>query len=281
MRKQQVSIGNTGKLSKEELLEQTKLKEQAANYSFNNPWDQNSSYELKNTLERDKAANYKFNNPWDQNSIDELKQFEDILKVNDYKYRAEWVKNESSILEASKAKNINYKYESLWAEQKIPDDKLNQMKNYKVNPPFETQLNKQDVDMKCNKKIDTSHHGTTRAPWQYGNLPGDKVAKTVQTQPKTYLWDVPEPDNDGDSSSGLPSSGDPILDNLREQLRRRGASGILGLAKKFRIMDDDNSGSLDMAEFEKAMKECDVIGKSLTKYSYYLQYPSETLSMSM
>ena len=37
----------------------------------------------------------------------------------------------------------------------------------------------------------------------------------------------------------MESSGDPILDNLRMQLKKHGASGILGLARKFKIMDDD------------------------------------------
>ena len=37
----------------------------------------------------------------------------------------------------------------------------------------------------------------------------------------------------------MESSGDPILDNLRMQLKKHGANGILGLARKFKIMDDD------------------------------------------
>ena len=35
----------------------------------------------------------------------------------------------------------------------------------------------------------------------------------------------------------------------------RGASGIFGLQRKFRIMDDDNSHSISLAEFTKAIKE--------------------------
>ena len=34
------------------------------------------------------------------------------------------------------------------------------------------------------------------------------------------------------------------------------SSGIIGLGRKFRIMDDDGSKSLNKAEFNKAMKEC-------------------------
>ena len=35
-------------------------------------------------------------------------------------------------------------------------------------------------------------------------------------------------------------------------------SGIIGLGRKFRIMDDDGSKSLNRAEFNKAMKECNL-----------------------
>eukprot|EP01034_Spumella_vulgaris_P021909 gene21908-27986_t len=56
----------------------------------------------------------------------------------------------------------------------------------------------------------------------------------------------------------MESSGDPILDSLRAQLKSHGASGIAGLARKFKIMDDDGSGTLNLDEFRKGMKECDV-----------------------
>ncbi|KAJ1405514.1 hypothetical protein B484DRAFT_314002, partial [Ochromonadaceae sp. CCMP2298] len=42
------------------------------------------------------------------------------------------------------------------------------------------------------------------------------------------------------------------------QLKSHGAAGIAGLSRKFRIMDDDESGTLDMPEFVKGMKECKV-----------------------
>ena len=46
------------------------------------------------------------------------------------------------------------------------------------------------------------------------------------------------------------------LDQLREQLRARGARGMVGLQRKFRIMDDDGSRSLSLVEFKKAVREC-------------------------
>lgn len=52
------------------------------------------------------------------------------------------------------------------------------------------------------------------------------------------------------------------LEKLRGQLRMRGARGFVGLQRKFKIMDDDGNGSLNLVEFKKAVREC---GLSLTE----------------
>lgn len=46
------------------------------------------------------------------------------------------------------------------------------------------------------------------------------------------------------------------LEQLRAQLKARGARGFVGLQRKFRIIDDDNSKSINLVEFKKAIKEC-------------------------
>eukprot|EP01039_Chlorochromonas_danica_P000069 gene69-75_t len=51
---------------------------------------------------------------------------------------------------------------------------------------------------------------------------------------------------------------DEILSSLRSELARRGARGIVGLQRKFRIIDDNGDGSLSLGEFTKAMIECDL-----------------------
>lgn len=48
---------------------------------------------------------------------------------------------------------------------------------------------------------------------------------------------------------------DPLMKKLKVQLATRGAKGILGLGRLFKIMDDDRSNCLSFAEFRKAMKE--------------------------
>ena len=48
-----------------------------------------------------------------------------------------------------------------------------------------------------------------------------------------------------------------VIKKLKSELQRRGggSSGLASLGRKFKIMDDDNSRSLDMGEFKKAMSE--------------------------
>jgi Ca2+-binding EF-hand superfamily protein len=47
----------------------------------------------------------------------------------------------------------------------------------------------------------------------------------------------------------------PILDKFRQKLFSRGGKGIIGLARQFKIFDDDNSKSLSIDEFAKAVKD--------------------------
>ena len=85
------------------------------------------------------------------------------------------------------------------------------------------------------------------------------------------MWNLPEAQGAGGSSNrsrndrrpktlgsatSIETGSDAILSKLKAELAKRGARGIVGLGRKFRIMDDDGSKSLDMAEFTKAMKEC-------------------------
>lgn len=45
------------------------------------------------------------------------------------------------------------------------------------------------------------------------------------------------------------------MEKFRETMRSRGARGIFGLKRIFKIMDDDRSGYLDKQEFQKALKD--------------------------
>ena len=46
-----------------------------------------------------------------------------------------------------------------------------------------------------------------------------------------------------------------LLETFSQKLASRGARGIIGLAKQFKIFDDDRSHDLDEYEFRKAIKD--------------------------
>lgn len=46
-----------------------------------------------------------------------------------------------------------------------------------------------------------------------------------------------------------------MLEAFRKKVQQRGVKGIFSLGRLFRIMDDDNSGHLSRAEFEKACRD--------------------------
>lgn len=46
-----------------------------------------------------------------------------------------------------------------------------------------------------------------------------------------------------------------IFSDLKEELAKRGARGIVGLQRKFRIMDDNGDKAISLSEFKKAMHE--------------------------
>jgi Ca2+-binding EF-hand superfamily protein len=63
-----------------------------------------------------------------------------------------------------------------------------------------------------------------------------------------------------------------MMNRLRSKLASRGARGIIGLGRAFRIMDDNGSRTLDLYEFTKAMKDY-MLGFSDTEirslYNYF------------
>ena len=63
-----------------------------------------------------------------------------------------------------------------------------------------------------------------------------------------------------------------LLLALREQLSARGAKGLVGLQRQFRIMDDNGSKSLDMSEFKKALADTHVYMKKSTDAEVLFRY---------
>jgi Ca2+-binding EF-hand superfamily protein len=46
-----------------------------------------------------------------------------------------------------------------------------------------------------------------------------------------------------------------LFEAFRKKITQRGVKGVFSLGRLFRIMDDDNSGALSRAEFEKACRD--------------------------
>lgn len=63
----------------------------------------------------------------------------------------------------------------------------------------------------------------------------------------------PKNDNEEDHHDALKNS--KVMDKFRERILARGGKGILGLARQFKIFDDNNSGTLDLPELTKAIRD--------------------------
>ena len=46
-----------------------------------------------------------------------------------------------------------------------------------------------------------------------------------------------------------------LVERFRQALKKRGSRGLVGLARQFKIMDDNGSGTLDPYEFNKAITD--------------------------
>lgn len=176
-------------------------------------------------------------NPWIDHEDHALENFENQIAAEDYSMHCPWETGEIDENEAELEKARNYQFHPLWEPQEMSEKRKEQLRNYEYNPPYRCEFNQIKIHKKRNKRIFPQYNNKTISPWAQGALPGAPVSSNHHDPPKTVLWDAPPQS----SQALLPfeSSGDPILDSLRLQLRSRGATGICGLAKKFKIMDDD------------------------------------------
>jgi len=92
------------------------------------------------------------------------------------------------------------------------------------------------------------------------------VEKLPDTLPKRNNNGV---DDEGDDEEGAEATGggtvtpamqlrNKNLKKFREQLRRHGANGILGLSRRFRILDTEGDGLLSYAEFVQCLHACEI-----------------------
>jgi hypothetical protein len=196
-----------------------------------------------------KGGTYPVKSPWDKRGDEAIQEFERSLNTTEYEYH------------------------SMFEVPKLSAAKQQQIDDYTMNPPFRTSYNIVEEPLKTQRKLAPGKNPPTRQPWTYGSLPSDPVPMKIHEKPPTALWTV-DP-RDAKKKEVIESSGDPILDSLRAQLRSHGASGIAGLARKFKIMDDDGSGFLSLDEFRKGMRECEVCELSDKSVCHLFRYFGE------
>lgn len=221
-----------------------------------------------------KAAgpDYKPKAPWEQQSDELVANFEQNLGIMDADVKSPWDHGsfELQTREKELRRAAEYKYDSLFEVPPMTAQQEKQIADYKMNPPFQCNYNMSVEPIKSARKLNPDKNPATRKPWTYGDMAAAPVTKKIFTRPSTSLWSVSTGDQGAQPDMAM--SGDPILDSLRAQLMARGAAGIAGLAKKFRIMDDSGDGKLDMAEFCKGMKECDVVDVSDKALKHLFRY---------
>jgi len=158
----------------------------------------------------------------------------------------------------------------------------------KLSQKSNGQQSEEAVLLKAFKYFDLNNNGTVE-PDEFAKAV-EKIGIMIPTkQDLDSLYNIYDTDKSGvleyrefaseifgrDVGGATPSrgkaTGDDLLMKLRTKLASRGARGIIGLAKQFRIMDDNHSMSLDKYEFSKAMADYMLgftEGEIQTLYSY-------------
>lgn len=102
----------------------------------------------------------------------------------------------------------------------------------------------------CAFDDDIKFNETMTAIWNISNVPTHTPNATSLKSFASNASSV------GGLLSEKSASANEHLQELREQMKSRGARGFVGLQRKFKIMDDDNNRTLNLVEFKKAMREC-------------------------
>ena len=207
-------------------------------------------------------------------SIDDVRKFQQSLKALDYEYKSIGYTKDNEIINQDKVDN--YQYQSLWEPPPLSNKQIKAIDNYSYKPPYGCEQSPPINDIRTSKQL-SNNNTSSQAPWLSTDvqIPIKKRNDYPQANKKTEIWETPSTttsslDTSGDNSD--PPIGDPIVNNLRKQLNKHGVNGILSISKKFRIIDDDNSGSLDQNEFIKAMKECELIDLSARAMNHLFSY---------
>jgi Ca2+-binding EF-hand superfamily protein len=97
--------------------------------------------------------------------------------------------------------------------------------------------------------------GKQQAPW-HASIPFAGKSRQVQRSsgPPFAVSETPTCFSTS-SKDKLLTPVESILDEFKAKLKARGARGFIGLARQFKVMDDDRSGKINFTEFLKALKD--------------------------
>jgi hypothetical protein len=84
-----------------------------------------------------------------------------------------------------------------------------------------------------------------------GTLDYNEFSSAVFGRPMTSTSNASRPV--GAASASM--NPEQLAEALKQKIASRGSKGIIGLQRQFKIMDDDNSKSLNKAEFNKALTD--------------------------
>jgi len=124
------------------------------------------------------------------------------------------------------------------------------------DPYFELMMNN------CWRMNKNTTYNNNKRGWSNKEESGNSNQRNVQdayqqrqdrSRPQTAKQDQPQLVASGNSNSNMPSNS--AVDKFRAKLLSRGARGIIGIQRQFKIFDDDNSKTIDYEEFVKAVKD--------------------------
>ena len=228
-------------------------------------WEQGSRNKVEEQQfaeSKRKASEYTFSKPWDLTSHDAVDDFQKHVAALDYQTVPPWagVPTDGDVDLTRKLSAISgYEYQPLWKPIEQTMQRMHQNANYRIDPPFQTQYTPSPDSIKPSKRPISGHNPKTLAPWEHGmfrdtssnrsvfrsirsNSPLNLLMCITGSQPRasepmkvqfdmpsTGFWSVPETKPE----TLIESSGDPVLDSLRLQLKKHGTINSHACMKTF------------------------------------------------
>jgi Ca2+-binding EF-hand superfamily protein len=117
-------------------------------------------------------------------------------------------------------------------------------------------------NVSCSIDDDLYFAAMMNSAWKLDQKPGQGATKGwSNAKPRAAqdnnIFNRPDPTEKKaeDKDLDLNASQQQLKEHIRKRIAARGARGLMGIAKKFKIADDNGNGLLDVEEFKKAMHD--------------------------